>query len=84
MSNDRTEIHKIFNDMFDGVDESGIYPTSTAFSRLELYVMQQRFECLGWMVAYACVARDEGKDIRLMEVPDIVSAMVRDLKLEVK
>ena len=33
----------------------------------------------GWMYAYACVAVDEGRDIRTEEFPAIVDEMKKDL-----
>jgi hypothetical protein len=36
MDKDRTAICKIMSDMFNDVDKHGIYPTSTAYTRLEL------------------------------------------------
>ena len=80
MKRDRTEICNIISHMLDNPDPSGIYPTSTAYARLEMYVMQERFQCLGWMYAYACIALDEGKELRTMDIPDIIKAMQDDIE----
>ena len=44
---DRTKICQIISDMLDNPDEYGIYPTSTAYTRLEHYIEQQRIEAIG-------------------------------------
>jgi len=76
---DRTEICNIISDMLDNPDEHEIYPTSTAYTRLEIYIESQRAEVLGWAVADACTALDRGEDPRLMNVPDIFDRMKQDL-----
>ena len=75
---DRAVICRIISDMLDNPDE-GIYPTSTAYGRLETYIHSIRIEAIGWMHAYACMAADKGSDIRLIEVPEILDAANRDL-----
>ena len=79
MKKDRTEICKIISDMLDNPDEHGIYLTSTAYTRLEAYVEQQRREALGWMQAECCTTLDRGEDPRLSEVPEVLERMVKDL-----
>lgn len=44
MDRDREKICEIISDMLDAPDESGIYPTSTAYTRLEHYCEQIRYE----------------------------------------
>ena len=72
MKNDRTKICNIISDMLDSPDKHGIYPTSTAYTRLELYIERVRMEAIGWTYAYACLALDRGDDPRTIEVPQIV------------
>jgi hypothetical protein len=79
MKIDRTEIVKIISEMLDNPDESGIYPTSTAYTRLEHYCEKVRHEALGWMQADCCVALDRGDDPRTMEVPDTLARAKVDL-----
>jgi len=76
---DRSVICGIISDMLDNPDESEIYPTSTAYGRLETYIQKVRIEAIGWMHAYACLAADRGEDVRLIEVPEILDAANRDL-----
>lgn len=79
MDKDRVEICKIMSDMLDNPDSSGIYPTSTAYTRLEHYIETQRIGALGWALADCCIALDKGGDPRLMEVPDQIARMQADL-----
>ena len=79
MDKDRRVICKIVSDMLDNPDESGIYPTSTAFARLEHYVEQQRHEAIGWAHAEACILLDRGIDPRVVAVPDLLERGLRDL-----
>ena len=72
MDKDRTEICKIISEMLDNPDKHGIYPTSTAYTKLELYIEGERAKAIGWTHANACSALDKGNDPRLQEVPDIL------------
>ena len=64
---DRTEIVKIFERMFDGVDDYGIYPTSTAYMQLEHYIRQERNIAIGCTHGACCAALDKGDDPRTVE-----------------
>jgi len=79
MDKDRTAICNIVSDMLDNPDEHGIYPTSTAFTKLEHYIEGVRVEAIGWMHADACVTLDKGKDPRTTNVPDILERATKDL-----
>jgi len=79
MDRDRTEICKIMSDMLDNPDKHGIYPTSTAYTRLEHYIEGVRAEAIGWMHANACVTLDRGGDPRTVEVPSILDQAKVDL-----
>ena len=79
MKKDRTEICKIISEMLDHPDECGIYPTSTAYTKLELYIEGQRAEVAGWTLAECCTTLDRGDDPRLSEVPEIFERMKKDL-----
>ena len=79
MNIDRTAICEIISQMLDNPDINGIYPTSTAFTRLEHYCEKVRHEALGWMHADACTALDRGFDPRTMEVPDTLARARIDL-----
>lgn len=79
MHRDRKEICRIISDMFDNVNVDGIYPTSTAYARLEHYLQGVRAEAIGWAHADACAALDKGDDPRLQEVPDILRRAMHDL-----
>jgi len=79
MDRDRTEICKIMSDMLDNPDKHGIYPTSTAYTRLEHYIEGVRAEAIGWMHANACVTLDRGGDPRTVDVPSILDQAKVDL-----
>ena len=79
MEKDRKAICDIISEMFKTVDAAGIYSTSTAFTRLEHYIEQQRIEAIGWTHAFACTSLDKGGDPRIFEVPSILDAARRDL-----
>ena len=81
MDKDRKAICKIISDMFESRDENGIYQTSTAYTRLEHYIEQQRIEAVGWMHAESCVLLDRGDDPRTTEVPEILEKAQTDLSL---
>ena len=72
MDRDRTAICQIISGMLDKPDEHGIYPTSTAFTKLEHYVEGVRAEALGFAHGYACNVLDEGKDPRTIEVLELM------------
>jgi len=73
MDIDRNFICNVISDMLDNPLEHGIYPTSTAFSRLEHYVEEVRMRALGWAHSYCCIALDKGEDPRCIEVPKIIN-----------
>lgn len=79
MEIDRHNIYRIISDMLDNPDKSGIYPTSTCFTRLELYIEGVRAEALGYAHASACIMLDKGGDPRLTEVPLLLDSAKRDL-----
>lgn len=79
MNKDRSEIYSIISDMLDNPDESGIYPTSTAYTKLEHYVEQQRHEALGWAHAEFCTNLDKKIDPRLIDVPAFLEKANKDL-----
>jgi len=74
MDKDEKEICNIVSRMLDHPDKNGVYPTSTAYTELELYVEKQRMEVLGWCYSYCCRLLDEGKDPRTEEVPMLIEA----------
>jgi hypothetical protein len=74
----RIEIYKIISDMLDNPDEHGIYPTSTAYTRLELLIIEKVLHGLGWCYSYNCVLLDKGLDPRTEEVPKLIEAAQRD------
>lgn len=73
MKKDRKEILKIFETMFDGVDEHGIYPTSTAYTRLEHYIQQERDRAIGCTHGFCCIELDKGNDPRVIECSEFFS-----------
>ena len=79
MKRDRTAICKIISEMLDHPDEHGIYPTSTAYTRLEHYMESERTRAIGWTHVEACIIMDKGNDPRLMEVPDILERARNEL-----
>ena len=79
MDKDRTEICKIISEMLDNPNEHEIYPTSTAYTKLEHYIEGVRAEAIGWAHADACVALDKGDDPRLQNVPEMLDRAEMDL-----
>ena len=79
MDKDRTAICEIISAMLDNPGPFGIYPTSTAFTRLEHYIEGVRAEAIGWTHAYDCVTLDKGGDPRLLNVPDMWDKTKADL-----
>ncbi len=79
MDKDRTEICKIISEMLDSPDKHGIYSTSTAYTKLEHYIEQERIMAIGWTHAEACVTLDRGGDPRITNVPMILERAKRDL-----
>lgn len=80
MKRDRDEIVKLISDMIDNPDETGIYHTSSVYNALEHLVSSARFETLGWAHIYFCYCMDQGIDPRLVEIPEVIDAMIRDFK----
>jgi hypothetical protein len=79
MERDRDEIVRIVSEMLDNpVNE--IYPTTKCYDELENYIDTIRHETMGWIYAYACNLLDEGKDIREIEVPEIIEKALEELK----
>ena len=72
MERDRTEICKIISEMLEHPDSSGIYPTSTAYIKLEHYIEQERIIAIGWTHAGCCVSLDRGNDPRVFKVPKVL------------
>lgn len=80
MDVDRTVVCNIISDMLDNPNEHGIYPTSTAYARLEHYIEGVRAEAIGWAHTDACIMLDKGHDPRLTEVPDLLVRARADLE----
>ena len=80
MHKDRTIICEIISEMLDNSNEHGIYPTSTAYTKLEHYIESVRMETLGWMHGYCCILLDKGQDPRTEEVPKIIENALKDLR----
>ena len=81
MNKDRTILCNIISEMLDSPDEHGIYPTSTAFTKLEHYIEQVRAEAIGWAHADACVCLDKGGDPRVNNVPEMLDRAKHDLNI---
>ncbi len=80
MKKDRTVICKIISEMLDNPDKCGIYHTSTAYTKLEHYVEQERIMAIGWTHAEACGTLDKGNDPRTANVPEILERAKKDLR----
>lgn len=79
MHKDRAMICEIISEMLDNPGECEIYPTSTAYAKLEHYIEGERIKAIGWTHAYACVVLDNGGDPRGLEVPDFLKRAQHDL-----
>ena len=80
MDKDRTAICNIISHMLDNPNEHEIYPTSTAYTRLEHYIEGVRAEAIGWTHADACIHADKGEDYRLVNVPEILARALKNLQ----
>ena len=65
--------------MFDGADENGIYPTSTAYMQLEHYIQQERYMAIGCTHGACCIALDNGNDPRMVECSDFFNEIIKAL-----
>ena len=82
MKRDRSTVYDIINDMLNNPDAQGIYPTSTAYIRLEHYIEQVRMEAIGWTHASMCIMLDRGIDPRSEEIPGLLAQAEKDLGKE--
>ncbi len=80
MDKDRTTICNIISEMLDNPGECDIYPTSTAYTKLEHYIEGVRAEAIGWTHADACTDLDKGNDPRLQNVLDMLARAKVDLQ----
>ena len=80
MNRDREIICEIISNMLGNPNKDKTYPVITAYNRLEFYIKSVRMEAIGWMYAYACIAADQERDIRLIEVPDIIDSALNNLE----
>ena len=81
MDKDRAKICKIVSEMLDNQDKSGIFPTSTAYRKLEHLVESARIEAIGWTHAFCCSSLDRENDPRLINVPDMLGQANKDLSV---
>lgn len=79
-NNDRGVICKIISEMLDNPDKSGVYPTSTCYTRLEHYIKQVRMEAVGWCHAEMCINLDSNKDPRTTDVSFLIERAKADLE----
>lgn len=79
MKRDRRVICEIISDMIENPDKCGIFPTSTTYTKLELYIEMVRVEAIGWAHADACVKLDNEEDPRVSNVPEMLQRAKRDL-----
>ncbi len=76
---DRINILEVFEEMFDGVDGNGIYPTTVAYGKVEKLIEDARMEAIGWAYADCCSSLDSGDDPRQTEMSDVVERAKEDL-----
>lgn len=79
VTQDRSNVHKIIEEMLENPDTHGIYPTTIAFNKLELLLNKVRLEAVGWTWAEACVQLDKGDDPRQYEQPLLIPRVMEDL-----
>ena len=79
MKSDREKIVNIITDMIEDVDEYGIFPTTKAYDKLEMFIAEQRMLTMGWTIADACITLDNGEDPRKIEISGKVPRMYKDL-----
>lgn len=76
----RKEICEIISTMLDNPDRVGIYPTSTAYTALELLVQERVMQVAGFVWTEACCLLDEGEDPRTHEIPALIEKVVAEFK----
>lgn len=59
VTKDRSNIHKIIEEMLESPDENGIYSTTRAFNKLEKLMESIRLEAVVWAWASIAVPLDE-------------------------
>lgn len=72
MDRDRKVICEIISEMLESAGEGGIYCTSTAYTKLEHYIEQERNRAIGCTHAAACVDLDNDQDPRMANVPRLL------------
>ena len=72
MNKDRAKICKIISEMLNNPDWYGIFPISTAYTRLKHHIDGVRAEAIGWTHANTCVCLDNGGDPRTQNVPEML------------
>ena len=81
MDKDRTKINEIISEMLEN-PKNGIYPTATAYTKLELYIESERLRTIGWALGYVCIELERGNDPRLQNIPDLIGKAMKDLATE--
>lgn len=79
MERDRTKICKIISKMLDNPDEHGLYPTGTAYTELELYIIKERIMAIGCTMANLFSSLDKNEDPRLKDMTEILEQVKKDL-----
>lgn len=79
VTQDRSNVHKIIEEMLDNPDENGIYQTTRAFNKLEELLNTVRLEAVGWTWATACLVVDDGLDIRKYSQSKLIEQVTKDL-----
>ena len=79
VTQDRSNVHEIIEEMIENPDAYGIYHTTKTFNQLEALLNTARIEAVGWTWAKACLLLDDGKDPRGYEMSQLIEQATKDL-----
>ena len=82
MEKDKKIISLIINNLMPEPKGYEVYKKAMASKELENYIEWVREKSLGWMYGYACSLMDKNKDLRTIEVPDMLDRARADLAEE--
>jgi len=79
ITQDRSNVHGIIEEMLETPDEHRIYQTTRAFNKLERLIDTARMEAVGWAWAEACVQLDRKENPREYEMGQLITRASTDL-----
>ena len=79
ITQDRSNVHKIIEEMLENPDGCGIYPTGQAYDKLEQLLKEVRIEAVGWTWAEAYIQLDNHQDSREYNMDLLIEKVNKDL-----